>query len=69
MKNDLTSFTGTLLSDAPPETFSVYLKALWYERKGQWSKAHNLVDHLEGKDAAGLHAYLHRKEGDPVNAG
>jgi hypothetical protein len=69
MKNALQSFTDSLLSDAPPETFSVYLKALWYDRKGQWGKAHSLVDHLEGKDASGIHAYLHRKEGDTTNAG
>ncbi len=69
MKNTLQSFTETLQSDNPPEAFSVFLKALWYERKGQWSKAHSLIDHLEGKEAARVHAYLHRKEGDAMNAG
>jgi hypothetical protein len=61
-------FEQSLLLDEPPEIFSVYLKALWYERKGRWDKAHSLVDHLEEKEAARIHAYLHRKEGDSSNA-
>ena len=69
MKDTLLSFTETLHSDTPPESFSLNLKALWYERKGQWSKAHSLVDSLDGKDAARIHGYLHRKEGDAMNAG
>ncbi|SFT38731.1 hypothetical protein SAMN04489724_0533 [Algoriphagus locisalis] len=44
------------------------LKALWYDGNGDWEKAHDQVDSLEGKDAARIHAYLHRKEGDQWNA-
>lgn len=44
------------------------LLALWYDAKGDWGKAHAQVDQLEGKDAAHIHAYLHRKEGDQWNA-
>ena len=44
------------------------LKALWYDGKGDWKKAHDQVDHLSGKAAARIHAYLHRKEGDLWNA-
>lgn len=50
------------------ENWSVMLKALYYDREGNWQKAHNLVDHLGGRDAAHIHAYLHRKEGDQWNA-
>jgi hypothetical protein len=69
MENTAVSFNDSFSSDVPPETFSVYLKALWYDRKGNWNKAHSLVDHLEGNEAARVHAYLHRKEGDSSNAG
>ncbi|MDB5014266.1 MAG: hypothetical protein JWQ25_2468 [Daejeonella sp.] len=31
-------------------------------------KAHSLIDQLDGKTAAWVHAYLHRKEGDKFNA-
>lgn len=68
MKITSGSFNQSLLSDNPPDIFSTYLKALWYERKGQWSKAHSLVDSLEEKNAARVHAYLHRREGDLSNA-
>lgn len=48
--------------------YSPVLKALWFDGKGDWVKAHDLVDSLGGKDAARIHAYLHRKEGDEWNA-
>jgi len=44
------------------------LKALWYDGNGDWAKAHDQVDSLDGKSAARIHAYLHRKEGDQWNA-
>ncbi|HEY4155429.1 MAG TPA: hypothetical protein VGM24_08370 [Puia sp.] len=69
MNNTLQSVQDSLRSESPPDTFSVFLKALWYDRKGEWDKAHGLVDHLEGREAARVHAYLHRKEGDISNAG
>lgn len=65
---DYTSFNHTLDMGAPPEDFPVALKALWWERKNYWDTAHEMVQHLPGKDAAWVHAYLHRKEGDIDNA-
>lgn len=52
----------------PYSDFSPELLALWHDDKGNWNKAHDQVDHLPGKDAARVHAYLHRKEGDLWNA-
>lgn len=65
---DYTMFNHTLDMGAPPEDFSTELKALWWERKNYWDKAHAMVQHMEGQDAAWVHAYLHRKEGDLKNA-
>jgi hypothetical protein len=65
---NLTSFKESLTANNPPHNISVYLKALWQERKGNWDKAHNIVQDLEDKNAAWIHAYLHRKEGDVGNA-
>jgi len=42
---------------------------LWHDAKGDWQKAHAQVDHLDDQNAAWVHAYLHRKEGDISNAG
>ena len=65
---DYNFFNHTLDMGAPPEDFTIELKALWWERKNYWDRAHEMVQHLPGKDAAWVHAYLHRKEGDIMNA-
>ena len=51
-----------------PEDLTVYLHSLWLDGRGDWDKAHALIDQMEDADAAFLHAYLHRKEGDLGNA-
>lgn len=53
---------------APPQKLSIELKALWYDRAGNWHEAHDYVDGPSGKDPAWVHAYLHRVEGDDWNA-
>ncbi|PZX57730.1 hypothetical protein LV84_01859 [Algoriphagus ratkowskyi] len=50
------------------KAYSPIVKALWFDGNGDWEKAHNEVDGLDGKAAARIHAYLHRKEGDQWNA-
>lgn len=47
---------------------NTYLKALEQDKAGNWDQAHELVQDLSTKDAAWIHAYLHRKEGDQSNA-
>ncbi len=61
-------FHESLTEPLPPAHFSVLLKSLWYDAKGDWKTAHDLVDSLAGTEAAWVHAYLHRKEGDIWNA-
>lgn len=52
----------------PPPTWKQENAALWWDTKGNWEKAHELVDSLTTPNAARIHAYLHRKEGDLWNA-
>ncbi len=66
---DITLFKASLKQVEPPQGISVYLTALWYDANGYWEKAHTLVQDVPGRDAALIHAYLHRKEGDEGNAG
>jgi hypothetical protein len=66
--NNSQSFKESLALNAPDKQLSLILKSLWYDAKGDWKKAHDLVDQLPGTDAAWVHAYLHRKEGDIWNA-
>lgn len=65
----LESFKETLSADQPPAGISEYLKALWYDAKGNWDKAHKVIQDIEDENASWIHAYLHRKEGDISNAG
>lgn len=64
----LDEFKHSLNGAIPPENLSTCLLSLWYDGKEDWVKAHDLVDSLATKDAAHVHAYLHRKEGDLFNA-
>ena len=64
----LTAFKESLKSEDPPTAFSVQLRSLWYDGKGDWHKAHAQVDQLTDRASAWVHAYLHRKEGDSWNA-
>jgi hypothetical protein len=66
---DLNAFKQTLAGPAPPEGSSLALQALWWDAKGNWDKAHECAQERDGTDGARVHAYLHRKEGDPSNAG
>jgi hypothetical protein len=61
-------FKESLEADLLPKGLTVHMQALWYDGKGNWKKAHDLVDSLGDKPSAHLHAYLHRKEGDIWNA-
>jgi hypothetical protein len=66
---DLAAFKESLTRETPPAGLAPALQALWWDAKGDWDKAHHCVDSEDGKDAARVHAYLHRKEGDAANAG
>ena len=52
----------------PPSDLPVPLAALWWDAKGNWTKAHECAQQRETCDYAWVHAYLHRKEGDIANA-
>lgn len=62
-------FEKTLGADAPPPGLHPLLLALWHEARGDWEAAHRIAQADEGPDAAWVHAYLHRAEGDLGNAG
>lgn len=64
----LESFKESLSAAVPPDAASPYLKALWHDAKGDWHKAHELIQDINDEKAAWIHAYLHRKEGDFSNA-
>jgi len=62
-------FKHSLVGKGPPKALSAAQRALWWDAKGDWETAHRCAQEDDGKAAAWVHAYLHRKEGDRDNAG
>jgi hypothetical protein len=65
---DLESFKATLSLDNPPDSFIPLLRALWYDARGEWDRAHKISQSVHTARGSWVHAYLHRKEGDMANA-
>ena len=61
------AFRNSLRERLPPYV-SLPLQALWWAAKDDWNKAHEIAQDDDGGDAAWVHAYLHRVEGDLANA-
>ena len=65
----MTGLKATLGNAKPADGLAPPLAALWWAAKGDWDAAHKIVMNEDNKDAAWVHAYLHRVEGDLSNAG
>jgi hypothetical protein len=65
----MAEFKASLSGVAPAPELDAPLAALWWSAKGGWDQAHKIVQDEPTADAAWVHAYLHRAEGDPGNAG
>ena len=65
---EIEEFRASLSLAEPPIALPVPLLVLWWDAKGDWARAHALVDELETADGMAVHAYLHRKEGQAWNA-
>jgi hypothetical protein len=66
---NMAEFKSSLLGAAPAPQLDAPLAALWWAAKSNWDQAHRLVQDEATVDAAWVHAYLHRVEGDLSNAG
>jgi len=64
----LAQFRETLTSTEPPPGLGAALEALWHDGRGDWDAAHRVAQDIDTPEGAWIHAYLHRKEGDPSNA-
>ena len=65
---NLEEFRASLSAPAPPADLAIPLQSLWWDGRGDWPRAHALVDSLESTEGMAVHAYLHRKEGVEWNA-
>jgi hypothetical protein len=61
-------FLESLSDNQPPAALNPWLTALWWARKGDWDRAHRMVQEMPDRKAARIHAYLHRVEGDDWNS-
>jgi hypothetical protein len=64
----MAEFRASLSDASPAPQLNAPLMALWWAAKGGWDRAHKIVQDEPTTDAAWVHAYLHRVEGDPGNA-
>lgn len=64
----LEQFRQSVRENAPARDLNVALAGLWWDAKGDWTKAHESAQQDEGVAGSWVHAYLHRKEGDASNA-
>lgn len=66
---NVADFIASLDGAAPAPELSAPLAGLWWAAKGDWDRAHKIVQDGSSREAAWVHAYLHRVEGDLGNAG
>jgi hypothetical protein len=64
----LNDFRQSLAATEPPAGLTLALAGLWWDAKGNWTRAHDSAQQDEGVAGSWVHAYLHRKEGDQGNA-
>lgn len=60
----LDDFRQSLTAAKPPAELALALAGLWWDAKGDWTRAHESAQQDEGPQGSWVHAYLHRKEGD-----
>jgi hypothetical protein len=65
----MADFRASVSDASPAPDLDPPLAALWWAAKGEWDQAHKIVQDEATADAAWVHAYLHRVEGDLGNAG
>ena len=62
------TFIQSLKNNSPPIGISKPMQAMWYAKKGNWYKAHQIAQNITSDSGSWIHAYLHRVEGEESNA-
>lgn len=61
-------FISSVEQGDPPDDLPETLISLWWEKKGEWRKAHSIAEKIDTNQGSAVHAYLHRQEGVLWNA-
>ena len=64
----LNEFLGSIGDERPSLQLPETLKSLWWDKKGDWDKAHAIAQSIPTVQGSAVHAYLHREEGVLWNA-
>jgi hypothetical protein len=68
MKISYDQFVDSIEAEQPSPELSETLLSLWWDKKGDWDKAHSIAQQILTKQGSAVHAYLHREEGVIWNA-
>ena len=61
-------FLASIKDDRPASDLSETLISLWWDKKGNWNRAHSIAQEIPTTQGSAVHAYLHREEGVLWNA-
>ena len=65
---DSAEFLNTVENKKPPTGLPMTLQSLWWDKKGDWQRAHSIAQTIPTLQGSAIHAYLHREEGVMWNA-
>ena len=65
---NIDEFIKSVDEKSPPAGLPETLKSLWWDRKGDWDRAHSIAQDIPSLPGSAVHAYLHREEGVIWNA-
>ena len=61
-------YFASIRDEQPSSELSDTLTSLWWDKKGDWDRAHAIAQEIPTSQGSAVHAYLHRKEGVLWNA-
>jgi len=61
-------FVRSTRDKQPPDSLADTLTSLWWDKKGDWDRAHFIAQNIHTLLGSAIHAYLHREEGVMWNA-
>ena len=61
-------YLASIKNAQPSSELSEILRSLWWDKKGDWDRAHSIAQEIPTTQGSAVHAYLHREEGVMWNA-
>jgi len=65
---NLDEYLASIENEQPSSELSETLTSLWWDKKGDWDRAHTIAQEIPTPQGSAVHAYLHREEGVLWNA-